>query len=78
MKSLWEEAGTLGDQTNELHGDRNIGYPRIATPNLTQPQRQRSMRLKQAQAAKADEKKDLIQSVIDITNSKTITRRRAS
>jgi hypothetical protein len=77
MKSLWEEAGTLGDQTNELHGDRNIGYPRIATLTLRNLSGEIDA-LKQAQAAKADEKKELIQSVIDITNSKTITRRRAS
>ena len=75
MKALWDEAGKLGDQSNQLHGDRNIGYPRMATLTLRNLSGETAL-LDQARSAKPDDQKGMIQSIINITNSKTIAGRR--
>jgi len=75
MKKLWAEAGKLGDETNQLHGDRNIGYPRMATLTLRNLAGEIST-LEQGLSAKPEEKKELIQSVVNITNARTTSGRR--
>jgi len=76
MKALWDDAGRLGDETNRLHGDRNIGYPRMRSLTLRNFSGAVAL-LEQAQSAKSDDdKKQLIQSVIEVTNRKTIAGRR--
>jgi hypothetical protein len=77
MKALWDDAGRLGDETNRLHGDRNIGYPRMRTLTLRNFSGAVAL-LEQAQSVKSDnDKKQLIQSVIEVTNRKTIAGRRS-
>jgi hypothetical protein len=75
MKKLRDEAGKLGDETNELHGDRNLGYFKLDAPLRNIPGA--IDRLEEAQAAKSDEeKRSAMQSVIDLTNQKTRAGRR--
>jgi hypothetical protein len=76
MKALWADAGRLGDDTNRLHGDRNIGYPRMKTLTLRNFGGAVAL-LDQAQSAKSeDEKSRLIQSVITVTQQRTLVGRR--
>ena len=75
MKKLREEAGRLGDESNRLHGDRNLGYFKLDSSLRNIPGA--IDLLEEAQAAKSDEeKKSLLQSVIELTNRRTTTGRR--
>jgi hypothetical protein len=76
MRALWDEAGRLGDETNRLHGDRNIGYPRMRTLTLRNFTGEIAV-LEQAQSAASDaDKARLIQNVIELTTRNTIAGRR--
>lgn len=75
MKRLRDEAGKLGDETNQLRGDRNLGYFKLDTPlrNISGA----IDLLEEARSAKSDEdRKSALQSVIDITNKRTTGGRR--
>ena len=75
MKQLRDEAGKLGEASNQLHGDRNLGYFKLDAPfrNLSGEMEL----LEQAKSAKpAEEKKSLLDSVIELTNKKTSPGRR--
>jgi hypothetical protein len=75
MKKLRDEAGKLGDESNQLHGDRNLGYFKLDSPLRNIPGA--IDLLEQAQSAKSEEdKKSALQSVIDLTNRRTTTGRR--
>jgi hypothetical protein len=75
MKTLRAEAGKLGDETNQLHGDRNLGYFKLDSPLRNIPGAMDL--LEQAQSAKTDdEKRSALQSVIDLTNKRTTSGRR--
>lgn len=75
MKRLRDEAGKLGEETNQLHGDRNLGYFKLDAPlrNISGA----IDLLEEARSAKSDEdRKSALQSVIDVTNKRTIGGRR--
>jgi hypothetical protein len=75
MKNLRAEAGRLGEESNRLHGDRNVGYFKLDAPLRSIPGEIDS--LEEAQSAKSDEdKKAAIASVIEMTNRRTSAGRR--
>jgi hypothetical protein len=75
MKRLRDEAGRLGEESDRLHGDRNLGYFKLDTPLRSISGEIAS--LEEAQAAKSDEdRKAAIDSVIELTNKRTSTGRR--
>jgi hypothetical protein len=75
MKKLRDEAGKLGDETNQLHGDRNLGYFKLDTPLRNIPEE--IGLLEEAKSAKSDgDRKMALQSVIDLTNKRTTSGRR--
>jgi hypothetical protein len=75
MKKLREEARTLGEESDRLHGDRNLGYFKLDTPLRNIPGEIDA--LEEAQAAKSDEdKKTALESVIELTNKRTTSGRR--
>jgi len=75
MKKMRDEAGRLGDESNELHGDRNLGYFKRETPLRNISGEIDS--LGEAQSAKSDEdKKTALESVIEMTNKRTTAARR--
>ena len=55
MKTLHDEAGQLGEETNQLHCDRNLGYFKFDWPLRSIPGA--IDLLKRAQSAKSDEQK---------------------
>jgi hypothetical protein len=64
MKQLREEAGKLGEETNELHGDRNLGYFKLDRSLRDLPRV--IDRLEAALKAKSDEeKKTALKSALD-------------
>ena len=70
MKKLRDEAGKLGDESNELHGDRNLGYFKLDNPlrNI----KGEIEGLEEALSAKSDEeKKSAVESVIESTRRRT-------
>jgi hypothetical protein len=75
MKKLREEAGRLGEESDRLHGDRNLGYFKLDTPLRSIPGEIDA--LEDAQSAKTDEyRKSVIASVIEMTNKRTSAGRR--
>ena len=75
MKKLRDEAGKLGDETNQLHGDRNLGYFKLDTPLRNIPEE--IGLLEEAKSAKSDDdRKMALQSVIDLTNKRMTSGRR--
>jgi hypothetical protein len=75
MKKLREEARRLGEESDRLHGDRNLGYFKLDTPlrNISGE----IASLEDAQSAKSDEdRKAAIESVIELTNKRTSGGRR--
>jgi hypothetical protein len=75
MKRLRDEAGRLGEESDRLHGDRNLGYFKLDTPLRNIPGEIDS--LQEAQAAKSDEdKKTALDSVLELTNKRTSAGRR--
>ena len=75
MRAWRAEAGKLGDETNQLHGDRNLGYFKLDSPLRNIPGA--IDLLQQAQAVKTDdEKRSVLQSVIDLTNKRTTAGRK--
>ena len=75
MKKLREEAGRLGEESDRLHGDRNLGYFKLDTPLRSIPGEIDA--LEDAQSAKTDEyRKSAIASVIEMTNKRTSAGRR--
>jgi hypothetical protein len=75
MKKLRDEAGRLGDESNQLHGDRNLGYFKLENPLRNISGEIES--LEEAQSAKAEEdKKTAVESVIEMTNKRTSAGRR--
>jgi hypothetical protein len=75
MKNLRVEAGKLGEESNRLHGDRNLGYFKLDAPLRSIPGEIDS--LEEAQSAKSDEdKKAAIASVIEMTNRRASAGRR--
>ena len=75
MKRLRDEAGRLGGETDRLHGDRNLGYFKLDTPLRSIPGEIDA--LEQAQTAKSDaDKKEAIDSVIELTKRRTSAGRR--
>lgn len=70
MKKLRDEAGKLGEETDRLHGDRNLGYFKLDQPLRNIPGEIDS--LEEAQSAKSDEgRKAAIDSAIELTNKRT-------
>ncbi len=70
MKRLRDEAGKLGEESNQLHGDRNLGYFKLDTPLRSISAEIES--LEEAQSAKSDEeKKTALESVIELTKKRT-------
>jgi hypothetical protein len=75
MKKLRDEAGKLGEESDRLHGDRNLGYFKLDQPLRNIPGETAS--LEEAQSAKSDEdRKTAIESVIELTNKRTSGGRR--
>lgn len=75
MKKLRDEAGRLGEESDRLHGDRNLGYFKLDTP-LRNISREIDS-LEEAQAAKSDEdRKAALESVIELTNKRPSAGRR--
>ena len=75
MKQLRAKAARLGDETNELHGDRNLGFFKLDSPLRNLPGV--IYLLEQAQSAKTDEeKRSALQSVIEFTKKPTTSGRR--
>ena len=75
MKQLRDEAGKLGDESNELHGDRNLGYFKLDQPLRNLPGE--IDQLEEALSAKSDsEKKSTLDSVISSTKQRTSGGRR--
>ena len=75
MKKLRDEAGRLGEESDRLHGDRNLGYFKLDTPLRNIPGEIDS--LEEAQAAKSDaDRKAAIDSMIELTNKRTSGGRR--
>ncbi|MEI2723181.1 MAG: hypothetical protein V9H26_06435 [Verrucomicrobiota bacterium] len=75
MQELRNEAGQLGEESDQRHGDRNLGYFKLQTPLRNLPGAIEL--LEQAQSAKSDEeKRSALQSVINLTNRKTASGRR--
>ena len=75
MKNLRAEAGKLGEETNELHGDRNLGYFKLDIPLRNIPGAIEF--LEEALSAKSDDdKKSAFESVIQLTRQKTSGGRR--
>jgi hypothetical protein len=75
MNQLSDEAGKLGDESNELHGDRNLGYFKLDQPLRNLPGE--IDQLEEALSAKSDsEKKSTLDSVISSTKQKTSGGRR--
>ncbi len=75
MKKLRDEAKTLGEESDRLHGDRNLGYFKLDTPLRNISSEIDS--LQEAQSAKSDDdKKAAIESVIEMTNKRTTAFRR--
>ena len=75
MNKLREEAGRLGEESDRLHGDRNLGYFKLDMPLRSIPGEISS--LEDAQAAKTDEgRKAAIDSMIELTARKTSGGRR--
>jgi hypothetical protein len=75
MKKLRDEAGKLGDESNQLHGDRNLGYFKLDIPLRNIPGA--IERLDEALSAKSDEdKKSALESVIELTKQRTSGGRR--
>ena len=75
MKQLRAEAGKLGEASNQLHGDRNLGYFKLDSTlrNISGA----IDLLEQARTQKPDgDKQRSLQSVIDLTNRPTTTGRR--
>jgi hypothetical protein len=75
MKKLRDQAGRLGDESDRLHGDRNLGFFKLDTPlrNISGE----ISSLEEAQAAKSDaDRKAAIDSVIELTNKRTSGGRR--
>jgi hypothetical protein len=70
MKKLRDEARKLGEESDRLHGDRNLGYFKLDQPLRNIPGEIDS--LEEAQSAKSDEgRKAAIDSAIDLTNKRT-------
>jgi len=69
MKTLRAEAGRLGDESNQLHGDRNLGYFKLDSPLRNIPGA--IYLLEQAQSKSEADQKNLLQSVIDFTKRRT-------
>jgi hypothetical protein len=75
MKKLRDEAGKLGEESDRLHGDRNLGYFKLDMPLRSISGEIDS--LEEAQAAKSDmDRKAAIDSVIELTNKRTSGGRR--
>ncbi len=75
MKKLRDEAGRLGEESDRLHGDRNLGYFKLDMPLRSISEEIDS--LEDAQFAKSDtDRKAAIDSVIELTNKRTSTGRR--
>ena len=75
MKKLRDEAGKLGDESNQLHGDRNLGYFKLDQPLRNLPGEIDG--LEEALSAKSDvEKKSALESVIGVTKQRTSGGRR--
>jgi hypothetical protein len=75
MKKLRDEAGRLGEESDRLHGDRNLGYFKLDTPLRSISGEIDS--LEEAQAAKSDaDRKAAIDSVIELTDKRTSAGRR--
>jgi len=75
MKQLRAEAGRLGEESDRLHGDRNLGYFKLDTPLRSISSEIDS--LEEAQAAKSDaDRKAALDSAIELTNKRTSAGRR--
>jgi len=75
MKKLRDEAGKLGDDSNQLHGDRNLGYFKLDVPLRNIPGA--IERLEEALSAKSEEeKKSGLESTIELTKQRTSGGRR--
>jgi len=75
MKSLRDEAARLGEESDRLHGDRNLGFFKLDTPLRNIPGA--IDLLEQAKAAVSEsEKQALLQSVVELTRKRTSTGRR--
>ena len=75
MKKLRDEAGRLGEESDRLHGDRNLGYFKLDTP-LRSISREIDS-LEEAQSAKSDEDRQAaINSMIELTKRRTSAGRR--
>jgi light-regulated signal transduction histidine kinase (bacteriophytochrome) len=75
MKKLRDEARRLGEESDRLHGDRNLGYFKLDPP-LRNISGEIDL-LEEAQSAKSDEdKKAALESVIELTNKRTSGGRR--
>jgi hypothetical protein len=75
MKKLRDEAGRLGEESDRLHGDRNLGYFKLDTP-LRSIFREIDS-LEEAQSAKSDEDRQAaINSMIELTKRRTSAGRR--
>lgn len=75
MKILRGQAAQLGEESNRLHGDRNLGFFKLDTPlrNISGA----IDLLEQAKAAASDsEKQSLLQSVVELTRKPTSSGRR--
>jgi hypothetical protein len=75
MKKLRDEAKQLGEESDRLHGDRNLGYFKLDPP-LRNISGEIDL-LEEAQSAKSDEdKKAAFAAVIELTNKRTSGGRR--
>jgi hypothetical protein len=75
MKKLRDEAKRLGEESDRLHGDRNLGYFKLDTPLRSIPSEIDS--LEEAQSAKSDaDRKAAIASAIELSNRRTSGGRR--
>ena len=75
VKKLRAEARRLGEESDRLHGDRNLGFFKLDPP-LRNISGEIDL-LEEAQSAKSDEdKKAAIESAIELTNKRTSGGRR--
>jgi hypothetical protein len=75
MKKLRDEAGRLGEESDRLHGDRNLGFFKLDAPLRNLPREIES--LEEAQSATSDQdRKTAIDSAIDLSRRKTSAGRR--
>jgi hypothetical protein len=75
MKRLRDEAGRLGEESDRLHGDRNLGYFKLDMPLRSLPREIDA--LEEILSAKTDQdRKSAIQSVIEMTQKRTSAGRR--